>query len=202
MTTIETERRVLNGQSELRVNRADDGSATIFGYAAVFDSLSDDLGGFRETIKRGAFRKSIAGGADVRALVGHDSSKILGRSSAGTLRVKEDRHGLSYEIDVPDTSAGRDIATSIERGDVSGSSFQFRTIEDRWRTVDGEEQRELVEVELIDVSPVTYPAYPATDVALRSLKTYQEKQEADANNEEYRGGIDMRRRKLGLEEIR
>jgi len=200
MATIETERRVLNGQSELRVKRADDGSATIIGHAAVFDSLSEDLGGFRETVKRGAFRESIAGGADVRALVDHDSSKILGRSSAGTLRVKEDRRGLSVEIDVPDTSVGRDITTSIERGDVSGMSFQFRTIEDKWNTVDGEDRRELVKAELIDVSPVTFPAYSATDVALRSLQTYHDKQEADANNEEYRSGVSVLRRRLDLEE--
>ncbi len=195
MTTIETERRVLNEQAELRVKRADDGSVTIIGYMAVFDSLSEDLGGFRETIKRGAFRKSIAGGADVRALVDHVSYKILGRVSAGTLRVKEDRVGLHVEIDVPDTSAGRDIATSIERGDVNGGSFQFQTIEDRWSTVDGEDRRQLIEAVLIDVCPVTFPAYAATDVALRSLSQWQKKNKITAS-------VPNLRKRLELEEIR
>lgn len=172
--TETTERRFVTIGSELRATEGE--SPKIIGYAAVFGQKSDDLGGFREVIKRGAFKASIANGDDVRALIDHNPTMILGRTSAGTLQTKEDRHGLKVEIDPPDTQAARDLMTSIGRGDISQMSFQFRTIEDSWRTVDGEELRELRQVDLIDVSAVTFPAYPQTDVALRSLEHWRDEQ--------------------------
>jgi len=152
---------------ELRVD-GEGGTRKIVGYAAVFNSFSEPLGGFREIIRPGAFSRAIANNADVRALVDHDPSRILGRTASRTLRLREDDRGLRYEVDLPDTSAGRDIAESIRRGDVSGSSFAFRALKDTWRTENGEDIRELHDVDLFDVSPVTYPAYPATDAAMRS----------------------------------
>src|SRR4051812_22717786 len=89
----------------------------LVGYAAVFNSLSSDLGGFKERIKPGAFRTSVTGSADIRALVDHDASKLLGRTSSGTLRVAEDEHGLRVEIDLPDTSYAKDVRTMVQRRD-------------------------------------------------------------------------------------
>lgn len=162
------ERRQLNEGLELRAR--DGGGKTLTGYAAVFDSLSEDLGGFREIIKPGAFDRALKEGHDVRALVNHDNSLLLGRSASGTLRLSVDPRGLKYEIDLPDTTAARDVAESVKRGDISGSSFGFRTIADAWPKVDGVVTREVIDLELLDVSPVTYPAYRATEVSLRALE--------------------------------
>lgn len=142
---------------------------TISGYAAVFNTLSDDLGGFREKIAPGAFKRSLKENADVRALIDHSPTKILGRSRAGTLEMREDKVGLRVDIHPPDTQVGRDIIESIRRGDVDQMSFGFQTINDAWITVEGEQVRELRDVDLFDVSVVTFPAYPDTSAAVRSL---------------------------------
>ena len=154
---------------ELRVE-GDDESKKITGHAAVFGKWSEDLGGFREKIREGAFSKTIKE-ADVRALFNHDPNFVLGRNKAGTLSLEEDKKGLAISIDPPDTQWARDLTTSIERGDITQMSFGFRTVKDQWTTPqDGKEnQRELLEVELFDVSPVTFPAYPQTDVGMRSI---------------------------------
>jgi len=152
--------------AELRVANTD-GKRRIVGYAAVFDSLSVDLGGFVERIRPGAFSKTIKT-ADVRALWNHDANYVLGRTKSGTLRLAEDDKGLRIEIDPPDTTWANDLITSIERGDVDQMSFGFRAIRDEWSKEDGQTVRELIEVELFDVSPVTFPAYEATQVSVRT----------------------------------
>jgi HK97 family phage prohead protease len=157
---------------ELRDDEGD-GLPSIRGHAAVFNKKSEDLGGFREIIMPGAFDSALERGDDVRALVDHDPSKIIGRSKAGTLTLNVDSKGLRVKITPPDSSVGRDIVESIRRKDVDSMSFGFRTIEDVWRTVDGEEIRELMDLELFDVSPVSFPAYPQTDVAVRSLEQWK-----------------------------
>lgn len=146
----------------------------IRGYAALFNTPYD-LGWFQETIRPGAFSESLSNGDDVRGLFNHESSQILGRSAAGTLALGEDEKGLWYEIAAPDTQIGRDLVTSIGRGDITQSSFSFETIEDEWHTNDGQEERILVRVKLWDVSPVTYPANPATtsEVAERSFEAWK-----------------------------
>lgn len=149
--------------------RAEDGSLMAYGYAAKFRTLSQNLGGFVETIEPGAFAKTIQE-ADVRALFNHDPNYLLGRNRSGTLRLEEDETGLHYEVDLPDTQAGRDVAHLLERGDISGSSFGFRTITDEWGETDsGFPLRTLRSVALLDVSPVVYPAYVDTESAIRSL---------------------------------
>lgn len=170
MATKTPERRVVPA-GELRVIRAaGDGITKISGHAAKFDSLSEDLGGFRERIAPGAFAQTIKTG-DIRALWNHDSNIVLGRNKAGTLRLAEDLAGLAYEVDAPQTQLVRDMVLApIERGDVSQCSFGFITLNDKWAKMDGEWVRTLLECELFDVSPVTYPAYPSTDVADRSLE--------------------------------
>jgi HK97 family phage prohead protease len=164
--------------SEIRMDRQDDGSdPKIVGYAARFNSLSHDLGGFRERIQPGAFSRALQEGQDVRALVDHDPGRIIGRSSSGTLRMLEDSDGLRVEIDPADTTAGRDIMESISRGDVTGMSFGFTVRDDEWNIEDGANIRTLRDMDLFDVSVVTFPAYEQTEVALRSLSQFQ----ADTN---------------------
>jgi hypothetical protein len=164
----------------------------IAGYAARFNSMSENLGGFRERIAPGAFGKSLLD-ADVRALWNHDANIVLGRNKSGTLRLMEDDVGLHFEVDMPETQLVRDMVMApIERGDVSQCSFGFYTIEDSWENVDGEMIRTLLKCELLDVSPVTYPAYPETNVAARSLEAARSAQPQLWQN-------DIMRRRLELD---
>ena len=149
----------------------------ITGYAAVFNSRSEDLGGFVEIIEPGAFSGSLES-ADVRALVGHDATQVIGRNKSGTLNVFEDDHGLRVEIDPPNTSAGRDIVESVRRGDIDSMSFGFIATNDRWEYDDGQEVRYLEQVELLEVSVVAWPAYQSTEVAVRSLLEAKEEPRA------------------------
>lgn len=171
MNTLE-HRYVPISASELRVEGEGD-NRTISWFPAVFDSLSEDLGGFREVIKSRAFTKTVQE-ADVRALWNHDPNHVLGRNRAQptpTLDLHINRHGLRASVTPPDTQWARDLMVSIERGDVNAGSFGFQVVKDNWRQDHdtGEIIRELQEVRLFDVSVVTYPAYPATEgVALRS----------------------------------
>ena len=157
---------------EVRTSRAivvDDESElpTIVGYASVFDSESQDLGQFKEIIKPGAFDRALVEEHDVRALVDHDPSMILGRSKSGTLRMLVDEVGLRVEIDPPDTSVGRDTIESIRRGDLDSMSFGFVVRNDHWTEEDGQAIREINDLDLFDVSVVSFPAYEDTSVALR-----------------------------------
>lgn len=149
---------------------------TLVGYAAVFDQATR-LGGTYEAISRSAFDKVLEDKADVRCLVNHEPSRLLGRTSSGTLRLSKDDVGLRYEVDLPDTQDGRDLRTLVERGDLSGSSFGFVPgVSNRSHTAEGAVLRSHTSVsQLLDVSPVTYPAYQGTDglVSLRSLDLSQ-----------------------------
>lgn len=171
---MKQERRTL--QSEFRVEQREDGKKLIRGHAAVFNTETD-LGWFRERIAPGAFSESI-GKDDVRALFNHDENFILGRNKAGTLTMREDEQGLYVEIDPPDTQVARDLVTSIERGDISQMSFGFQTIKDSWETEENaaKDLRTLEKVKLWDVSPVTFPAYQETDVAVRSHDCWSQSQ--------------------------
>lgn len=167
----EIERRNLP-VTELRAITDDKGLRHITGYAAVFDSLSEDLGGFREKIDKGAFKKTIKKD-DVRALKNHNADYVIARTKSGTLKLSEDEHGLMIDATPPDTQWARDLMSSIDRGDIDQMSFGFQTVSDRWETQSKEEIRTLMEVRLFDVSPVTFPAYADTEVGLRSLEEYR-----------------------------
>lgn len=159
---------------ELRINE-NDGSAVIEGHAAVFDSWSETLGGifpFKEIVRKGAFNESI-GKDDIRALFNHDPNYVLGRNRAGTLELVEDEVGLRVRISPPETSWARDVQTSIRRGDITQMSIGFMVEDDDWRTENGMDVRELRKVKLFDVSPVTFPAYTATDVGVRAMQEYE-----------------------------
>lgn len=168
---------------ELRVERRAQEAARLVGHAAVFNRLSEELWGFREQIAPGAFAKTLT--ADVRALWNHDPNHVLGRTTSKTLSLREDPIGLAIDIVMPDTQMARDLLVVIDRGDVSQMSFAFRTITDSWHTENGQTIRTLKEVELFDVSPVTFPAYPDTDVGVReaalgSLRAWQASQGLEA----------------------
>lgn len=194
MTQPSRERRFYT-LAELRVADAAEGkSAKISGHAAKFDVLSEDLGGFRERIVPGAFAKTLQS-SDIRALFNHDSNIVLGRNGAGTLRLSEDSAGLAIEIDAPDTQLVRDMVLSpMRRGDITQMSFGFITRDDKWSKVDGNWVRSLLEVDLFDVSPVTFPGYPQTDVAVRSMDAAVKA--AMPPDEMWR--LDLARRKLDL----
>jgi HK97 family phage prohead protease len=148
----------------------------IQGYAAVFNQVTELMPGLREVIRPGAFARTLEAGADVRALWNHNSDFVLGRRGSGTLAVVEDEHGLAYTVDLPDAQWARDAQASIERGDVSQSSFSFDVVAERWTqdAVSGYTLRELLDVELYDVSPVTYPAYQGTTVGVRAAQDIRE----------------------------
>ena len=142
---------------------------TLSGYAAIFDSPTN-LGEFIEVIKHGAFAKSLATGSNIRALSNHDANALVGTTRGGTLELREDAKGLAFKLALPDTSHGRDLAILVERGDVSGCSFGFRVAPggDRWEQRNGQMLRELLEVDLIEVTLTADPAYQDTTVAMRS----------------------------------
>jgi uncharacterized protein len=170
---IHAERRYFLPSLEIR---AEGDQKSIFGHAAVFNTLSEDLGGFREKIDPTAFDKSL--GADVRALWNHNPDLVMGRNKAKTLTLRVAPAGLESVIIPPNNAQGQYWVDAITRGDVTQMSFGFRTVADKWeRTSDNKHIRTLLEVELFDVSPVTYPAYPQTDVAMRSLDGWREAEE-------------------------
>lgn len=140
------------------------------GHAAVFNSESTDLGGFVEIIRPGAFAESLRRGRNIRALYHHNDLSLLGTTQAGTLRLREDDTGLAFEVDLPDTSYGNDVGVLVERGDIAGCSFGFRVAEggDRWEQRGNRLIRELVEVDLVEVTLTHDPAYADTTVAMRS----------------------------------
>lgn len=188
---------------ELRAITTEDGLRHIVGHAALFNTLSDDLGGFREKIDPGAFTETIVND-DVRALRNHNSDYVLGRNKSKTLMLSEDQRGLKIDVVPPDTQWARDYMTSIDRGDVNQMSFGFETLSDRWEMIDGNEVRTLMKVRLFDVSPVTFPAYPDTEVALRSLEEHRKAEEVESQNDEpaddHKIGLNIRRKRLSIKE--
>ena len=152
-------------------------SRTLEGYAVVFGSMSEDLGGFREVIEPGAFTAALSEGPDVRALFNHDPNLVLGRTTNGTLRLSEDAYGLKMAVSLPATTYATDVHTLVQRGDVNQMSFAFRARKggETWKTEeDGQRLRRLRALSLFDVSVVTYPAYQATTVAARALAMAQQ----------------------------
>lgn len=167
MSRNNAERRVAHVDLELRKRN---GIPTISGHAAVFGSLSSDLGGFREKIAPGAFSRAIRDKHDTRALFNHDPNRVLGRTPK-TLRLREDSVGLKVEIDPPKSEAG--LLELMERGDVSQMSFGFVVTDDAWDETPHGNVRTVRDVDLLDVSVVTYPAYAQTDAAVRSLERWR-----------------------------
>jgi HK97 family phage prohead protease len=166
---MEKETRTFSGAIEYR----DGEDRPIVGYAAVFNSLSENLGGFREMIAPGAFDNVL--GDDVRALINHDANLILGRTKAGTLTLRADDKGLYYDIAPGQQSYFRDLVESVKRGDIDQSSFAFTVDDDKWEEdKEGRVIRTIKSVRrLYDVSPVTYPAYPDASVGVKRMQEWR-----------------------------
>jgi HK97 family phage prohead protease len=187
-----TERRFIAEPIEVRANGDE---ITLAGYAAVYDSLSLDLGGWREMIAPGAFARSLSG--DIRALYDHDTGMVLGRTKSGTLKIYDDARGLRVEVNPPNTAMARSVVESIRRGDIDQMSFGFRTIRDKW-TGQGETViRTLEDVDLIEVSFVAFPAYPETSAAVRSLQDWRSANDPDVHAPKA-PSFDIQRRRLSL----
>lgn len=184
MSTVALELPVLAGTAERRyvsfdsIEMRDSGDKLEFvGHAAVFDRLSEDLGGFRERIQRGAFRKALDKDPDVRFLFNHDPNLVLARTTVaggeGTLELREDPKGLLVTAQLVPTQLGTDMRSLTKSGVVSQMSFSFNVQpdgEDVWLEEDGELVRTIISFgRLFDVGPVTFPAYPQTDASMRSL---------------------------------
>ena len=149
------------------------------GYAIVYNSLSEPLYGdlFRERINRGAFTKSLLENDQV-CLWGHDTRYVLGRKSSGTLILREDDNGLYFEVSLPNTTWARDLKESVDRGDIKQMSFGFKVVRDNW--LDNKDTlkeygmpiREVEEITLHEISLVTFPAYPETNVRDKNEDAY------------------------------
>lgn len=139
------------------------------GYVARFDSPTD-LGEFVEVIRPGAFTRTLTAetAGAIRAIYEHDGRSLLGRLGSGTLRLSEDATGLAFELDLPDTTLGRDLAHLVERGDVGGCSFGFLPVRDNWTEEGGRPVRELRDVDLFEVTITASPAYDTTSVQVRA----------------------------------
>lgn len=165
---------------DLRVVRDDGERPRIVGHGAVFNKWSLPIAGnFRERILPGAFKKTLRESDDIPSLYNHDPNMVLGRTSNGSLKLREDDVGLWFQVTPPETNYARDLLVNIEQRNVTGNSFAFVAVKDSWGTeeIDGQSVavREVSEVRLLDVGPVTFPAYPQTDVALRQLLQWEER---------------------------
>ncbi len=172
-----TETRAFETQLEIR--QLEGQPATISGYAVIFNSwsrvMTDGRGRqFRERIAPTAFDRTLAGNPDIASLWNHNADLPLGRTSNGTLRITKDAAGLRVDIAPPNTSWGQDAVESIRRGDVAGMSFAFAAARDNGDTwakpgPDGVAERTLLDVDLYELGPTVFPAYPATVVNVRSI---------------------------------
>lgn len=165
--------RAINHGAECKsaLANGDEGN-TVIGYAAVFEAeYKDDFFGLVETIKPGAFTRAIEEKHDVRSLIDHDPTLINGRTRSGTLLLKQDARGLYTETKLPETSYARDLRQKMSRGDVDGMSFGFKILEQKWGERNGMITRDIYDLELFDISVVTYPAYTATEADLRERRS-------------------------------
>src|SRR3972149_5983877 len=150
---------------EFRVDTEESGTF-LRGHAAVFNKEAD-IGWFKEIVRPGAFADTIVRD-DIRALWNHDPNFVLGRKKNGTLRLSEDSIGLSVEIHPPDSPWAACVVESVRRKDVDQMSIGFISLDEQWGKKDGVRLREILKIQLFDVSPVTFPAFVDTDVSVRS----------------------------------
>jgi HK97 family phage major capsid protein/HK97 family phage prohead protease len=160
---------------------------TLHGFACVYGAESRDLGGFTESIEAGAFAGVLAGEPDVYLTLNHDPSKVLARTTSGTLRIREEERGVAFEADLGDGPTARDVRDMVKRGDLKGASFRFKVAPDgeRWEG----ERRTLTRIgQLVDLSLATTPAYDGPAVELRSLPENTDTEEATVP-ETHPGGL-------------
>jgi HK97 family phage prohead protease len=159
--------------TEIRAAKSGDGMLRVFGHAAIFNTptvLTDFMGSFTESIAPGTFSRALREKQDVRCLLNHDRNCVLGRTASETLKLKEDEDGLFFDCNLPDTQLARDVHALVKRGDISGCSFGFKVRTNEWtEDKDGKVSRTLTDVDLSDVSIVTYPAYQEASCEARSV---------------------------------
>ena len=168
-------------KTEFEVRDLEDGGMSFSGYASVFNSRSENLGGFTEVVAPGAFSRSLKSRNNMFLLYDHNPANVLASTRAGTMRLIEDSHGLYVEADIAPTSLGKDMATLIRRGDLDSMSFGFSVIRDSWN--DAGSERTLHAVRLAEVSVVASPAYAATagTVAVRGLQQIAKRAGVDSD---------------------
>jgi hypothetical protein len=199
--------RALFEVSGLELRKTTDGKQTLAGYAVLWEKKSLPIyGSFREQVRKGAFGQALKEN-NIRALWNHNSDLVLGSTKAGTMRVSEDEKGLRFEIDLPDTQAGRDAGVSVSRGDVDGMSFGFNVRKQEWDESDPKNVlRTLIEVDLKEISPTPFPAYPQTKVGIRSVEddfaelSEARKIQSEKTQAENANALLIKRRKLNLQE--
>lgn len=161
-------KRVMRTASTQFNTRDDDGKLAIEGYFAVFNSIYQIGEMMSESIAPGAFDNTLSG--DIRALINHDTTLVLGRTKAGTLQLRTDSHGLWGHIDInPNDTDAMNLYNRVQRGDVDQCSFGFDILnEETEYREDGSIHWTIKEVELYEVSPCTFPAYEETSIAARA----------------------------------
>lgn len=180
--------------------RAEGDDRTLRGYAAPFNSESVDFGWFKEQIAPGAFTRSLRERPDVRALADHDTAKVLARTTNGSLTLREDENGLWAEITPNGASYSNDVYECVKRGDIDGMSIGFRVMDDKWEMRDGKDFRTLLDVELIEVSIVAFPAYPETSISARSAQAVWEARQKVTRGETPNHRLEHIKRRIALYE--
>jgi HK97 family phage prohead protease len=158
-----------------------------------------DLGPFVEVIRPGAFKRALASNPDVCAFVNHNEDLMLGRTTAGTLKLAEDDRGLKVDIAPAPTQVGKDAVENVRLGNYSGMSFAFRAVTEKWDSKQQPPLRELFDVDLFDVSVVAYPAYPKTEVGLRALARLVDQVEEEPEAAARRRRLEVLELELGVE---
>lgn len=200
----EYELRIINTKFEIKAEKeGDEEKQKIIGYAALFNDPAPETFGFIEKIAPGAFSEAIKN-SDTRALINHNPDKVLGRNTSGTLKLKEDKTGLWYEIDPPDTSYAKDLMESMKRGDIDQSSFQFRVEVEEWDESGDVPVRTIKKaLELRDVSAVTFPWYPNTQSGVRSrdeIFKKHKKEKFDQERAQNKRSLSLYKKKIKLNE--
>jgi HK97 family phage prohead protease len=155
------------------------------GYAIVFNSESRDLGGFTEFVSPNALDEALERNSDVLALYNHDYSNVLGRQSSETLQLYKDERGVRFELDLPDTTLGRDVYELVKRGDLKGNSFGFTVEKDNWEKRDGNVIRTIEKIkDLFEISIVSLPAYEATELTKRNFEEFIHSDDVQDNEEQ------------------
>lgn len=152
--------------TNIQTRSEDNEPLKVSGYAAIFNSRTSIGDYFDEMIAPGAFEKTLKDNDDIRALFNHDWNVVLGRTKAGTLTLSEDERGLKFDLELPNTTAGRDLAESMERGDINQCSFGFYATEETWDYSSEPALRTVNEAELYEISVVSIPAYDDTEATL------------------------------------
>jgi HK97 family phage prohead protease len=166
---------------DFEIRELEDGGLHFEGYAAVFNSRSEDLGGFTEIVAPGAFKRSLQSRNDVKLLFDHNPANVLASTRAGTMTLSEDARGLKVVASLAPTTLGRDISVLIKRGDIDSMSFGFSVIRDSWD--ENGTERTLNSVRIMEASIVSWPAYKGTagTVSVRGLDRIAKRADVDAD---------------------